>query len=155
MIDTKKIREIAERKLQGTDLFIVGCSCAPGNDIELLLDSDTSVAIESCALLSRAIEAELDRDTEDFSLTVASAGVGSELKELRQYRKLLGHSVEVLLMSGVKLLARLEAVDEHGITISYDEKRAVEGKKRKELITVSSNYAFERIKSTREWLEFK
>lgn len=105
MIDTKKIIEAAERKLQGTDMFVVGCTCTPGNEIELLIDSDTSVAIEACAELSRAVEAEFDRDEEDFSLTVASAGIGSELKSLRQYRKLIGGTVEVLLNSGIKMLA--------------------------------------------------
>ena len=122
MIDTKKIIEAAERKLQGTDMFVVGCTCTPGNEIELLIDSDTSVAIEACAELSRAVEAEFDRDEEDFSLTVASAGIGSELKSLRQYRKLIGGTVEVLLNSGIKMLAKLDAADDEGITISYEEK---------------------------------
>ena len=88
MIDTKKIIEAAERKLQGTDMFVVGCTCTPGNEIELLIDSDTSVAIEACAELSRAVEAEFDRDEEDFSLTVASAGIGSELKSPVSYTHL-------------------------------------------------------------------
>ena len=151
MIDTKKIIEAAERKLQGTDMFVVGCTCTPGNEIELLIDSDTSVAIE----LSRAVEAEFDRDEEDFSLTVASAGIGSELKSLRQYRKLIGGTVEVLLNSGIKMLAKLDAADDEGITISYEEKQAVEGKKRKQLVTVTRRYAFDEIKSTKEWLDFK
>ena len=149
MIDTKKIIEAAERKLQGTDMFVVGCTCTPGNEIELLIDSDTSVAIEACAELSRA------DDEEDFSLTVASAGIGSELKSLRQYRKLIGGTVEVLLNSGIKMLAKLDAADDEGITISYEEKQAVEGKKRKQLVTVTRRYAFDEIKSTKEWLDFK
>ena len=85
MIDTKEIIEAAERKLQGTDMFVVGCTCTPGNEIELLIDSDTSVAIEACAELSRAVE----------------------------------------------------------------------GKKRKQLVTVTCRYAFDEIKSTKEWLDFK
>ena len=89
MIDCTKITEIANAKLVGTDLFVVDCTCSPANEVELLIDSDTSVGIETCVELSRAIEAEFDRDTEDFSLTVASAGIGSELKHLRQYRKLI------------------------------------------------------------------
>ena len=129
MIDTKKIIEAAERNLQGTDMYVVGCTCTPGNDIELLIDSDTSVAIDACVRLSRSIEEELDRDEEDFSLTVASAGIGSELKCLRQYRKLVGSTVEVLLTSGIKVLAKLDAADDQGITLSYEEKQAVEGKK--------------------------
>ena len=47
MINTKKIIEAAERNLQGTDMYVVGCTCTPGNDIELLIDSDTSVAIDA------------------------------------------------------------------------------------------------------------
>ncbi len=35
-------------------------------EIELTIDSDTSVGIDACAELSRAIEADLDRDAEDF-----------------------------------------------------------------------------------------
>ena len=155
MIDTKKIRAIAERMLADTDLFVVDCSCSAGNEVELVIDSDTSVGIDACAELSRAIEAELDRDEEDFSLTVMSAGIGSELRTLRQYRKLVGSSVEVLLANGVKLLAKLDAVDEAGITLSYEEKQAVEGKKRKQLVTVSRTYPFAEIKYTKEWLDFK
>lgn len=109
-------------------MYVVGCTCTPGNDIELLIDSDTSVAIDACVRLSRSIEEELDRDEEDFSLTVASAGIGSELKSLRQYHKLVGNTVEVLLTSGIKVLAKLDAADDQGITLSYEEKQAVEGK---------------------------
>lgn len=155
MIDTKKITAIAERMLADTDLFVVDCSCSPGNEVELTIDSDTSVGIDACASLSRAIEAELDREEEDFSLTVMSAGIGSELRSLRQYRKLVGSSVEVLLANGVKILAKLDAVDEQGITLSYEEKQAVEGKKRKQLVTVSRTYPFAEIKYTKEWLDFK
>ena len=155
MIDTKKIIEAAERNLQGTDMFVVGCTCTPGNDIELLIDSDPSVAIDACVRLSRSIEEELDRDEEDFSLTVASAGIGSELKSLRQYRKLTGKSAEVLLTSGVKILAKLEEVTDEGITLSYEEKQAVEGKKKKQLVKVTRSYPFDQIKYTKEWLDFK
>ena len=155
MIDTRKITDIAEQKLQGTDLFIVDCTCTPNNEIELIVDSDTSVGIDACAELSRAVETELDREAEDFSLTVMSAGIGSELRTLRQYRKLTGHSVEVLLTSGVKLLARLDEVSDEGVTLSYEEKQTVEGKKRKQLVKVSRTYPFAEIKYTKEWLDFK
>lgn len=155
MIDCTKILEIADRELAGTDLFTVSCKCSPMNEVELLIDSDTSVTIEKCVELSRKIEAEFDRDVEDFSLTVASAGIGSELKCVRQYRKLVGSSVEVLLLSGIKILAKLDAVDDEGITVSYEEKQAVEGKKRKVLVNVVRTYCFDEIKYTKEYLDFK
>lgn len=155
MIDTQKIIALAESRLAGTDMFVVSCTCTADNDIELLIDSDTSVDIDTCADLNRAIEEVLDRDNEDFSLTVASAGIGSELKQLRQYRKLIGRSVEVLLLNGTKILARLDAADDQGITLSYEEKQAVEGKKRKQSVTVSRTYPFTEVKYTKEYLDFK
>ena len=155
MIDCKKIIGIANRKLAESELFVVDCTCSPANEIELLIDSETSVDIDACVELSRAIEAEMDRDQEDFSLTVASAGIGSELKDLRQFRKLIGKSVEVLLKNGTKILARLDEANEQGITISYEEKQAVEGKKRKQTVLVCRSYPFDEIKYTKEYLDFK
>ena len=155
MIDTQKIIDAAARRLEGSEMFVVGCTCSPGNEIELLIDSDTSVSIDACVELSRAIEAEFDRDAEDFALTVASAGIGSELRCLRQYRKLVGRPVEVLLTSGIKITAQLDAVDEASLTLSYEEKQAVEGRKRKQLVRVTRTYPFSEVKSTREYLDFK
>ena len=155
MIDTKKITEAAERHLEGTDMFVVECTSTPGNEIELTIDSDTSVGIDACVALSRAVEADLDRDAEDFSLTVASAGIGSELRTLRQYRKLVGRPVEVLLTNGVKIMAHLDEATDEGVTLSYEEKQAVEGRKRKQPVKVTRSYPFAQIKYTKEWLDFK
>ncbi|MBO5672017.1 MAG: ribosome assembly cofactor RimP [Alistipes sp.] len=155
MIDINKVTEIAERHLAGSDMFVVECKATPMGEIELLIDSDTAVKLEDCAALNRAIEAELDREVEDYSLMVASAGIGSELKLLRQYRKILGSSVEVLLKDGIKLLAKLENADEQGIAISYEEKQLVEGKKRKQTVQVSKEYKWEEIKYVKEYLDFK
>lgn len=155
MIDIKKVIEVAERELEGTDMFIVECKASPMGEIELLIDSDTAVKLEDCAALNRAIEAEFDRDVEDFALMVASAGIGSELKLLRQYHKILGSDVEVLLKDGVKILAKLESADEGGIAISYEEKQVVEGKKRKVTVQVTKEYKWEEIKYVKEYLNFK
>jgi ribosome maturation factor RimP len=58
-------------------------------------------------------------------------------------------------LSGVKVLAKLDAVTEEGITISYEEKQAVEGKKRKVLVNVERTFSFDEIKYTKEYLDFK
>ena len=155
MIDVKHVMEIAERFLADTDMFVVECKISSMGDIELLIDSDTAVKLEDCATLNRAIEAELDREVEDYSLMVASAGIGSELKLLRQYKKILGNSVEVLLKDGIKILAKLNDATEEGIVLSYEEKQAVEGKKRKVTVEVTKEYKWEEIKYVKEYLDFK
>lgn len=155
MIEVKRVIEIAERHLAGSDMFVVECKITPMGEIELLVDSDTAVKLEDCAALNRAIEAELDREVEDYSLMVASAGIGSELKLLRQYRKIIGGSVEVLLKDGIKILAKLTAANEEGIELMYEEKQLVEGKKRKVTVEVIKSYAWEEIKYVKEYLDFK
>ena len=57
MIDAKQVIEIAEKQLQGSDIFVVECKTSPMGEIELLIDSDTAVKLEDCAALNRAIEA--------------------------------------------------------------------------------------------------
>lgn len=155
MIDAKRVIEIAERQLEGSNMFVVECKTTPMGEIELLIDSDSAVMLEDCAKLNRAIEAELDREVEDYSLMVASAGIGSELKLLRQYKKIIGSSVEVLLKDGIKILAKLNNATEEGIELSYEEKQLVEGKKRKVTVEVTKSYKWEEIKYTKEYLDFK
>ena len=136
-------------------MFVVECTCNNANEVELIIDSDTSVAIDSCVKLSHAINEQFDRDVEDFSLMVASAGIGSPLKVYRQYQKLIGRPVEVLLVSGTKILATLAEATPESITLSYEEKQAVEGKKRKQLVTVVNSYALTEVKWTKEYLDYK
>ena len=152
MIDAVRIREIAEAQMDGTDLFVVDVRVAPGNGIEVVVDSDTQVGIDRCVALSRAIEASLDREQEDFELTVTSAGIGQPLRMLRQYR---GREVEVVLKEGGKLVATLIDATGEAITVEYQEKAAVEGKKRKELVTRRRELPLAEVKSTCEHLSFK
>lgn len=154
-MDVTKVREIAEEQLAGTDMFVVECAGTPSNEITLTIDSDTRVTIDACAELSRAIDSHFDRDEEDYSLTVASAGIGEPLRLVRQYRKIIGSAVEVLLTDGIKILGTLDAADDEGITVSYDEKVAVEGRKRKELQHTVRTYRYEQIKAAKEYLDYK
>ena len=154
-MDIKELLAVVEKCLEGTDMFVVDCTIAPDNTIDLILDSDTSVSIDTCAMLNRAIGEAFDRDVEDYSLTVASAGIGEPLKLVRQYKKLVGESVEVLLKSGIKILATLDEVTDEAITISYDEAVVVEGKKKKQIQRTTHTYTFEDIKWAKEYLDYK
>ena len=154
-MEINKLVEVVEEHLAGSDVFIVECQCTPSNEITLVLDADSRVSIDTCVAVSRAVDAVFDRDVEDFSLTVTSAGIGEPLKLLRQYQKIVGSTMEILLKDGIKILATLDSANEHGITVSYDEKVAVEGRKRKELQHIVRTLSFEQIKSAKEYLDYK
>ena len=65
------------------------------NQIKVIIDGDNGVLVEDCMFVSRAIEHNLDREEEDFSLEVASAGAASPLTHTRQYIKNIGRTLEV------------------------------------------------------------
>lgn len=155
MIEISKIKEAVEAKLTGTEMFLVDIRELPGPTIEIIVDSDGSMGIDTCIQLSKSVEAMLDRDQQDFELTVMSAGIGQPLKLLRQYRKLIGKDVEVVTADGTKYIAELADANEDGISIRYDEKIAAEGKKRKETVTREQQLPFGNIKTTKEHLSFK
>ena len=48
------------------------------NIFELILDKDGGADLEDCESVHRAILAAFDRDVEDYSLTVGSAGISAE-----------------------------------------------------------------------------
>ena len=77
------------------DLFLIDFSVLEDNQIKVVIDGDKGVLVEDCIFISRAIEHNLDREEQDFSLEVTSAGAASPLKHIRQYEKNLGRVLNV------------------------------------------------------------
>ena len=155
MIDTERIKAIIEELFQGTDLFLVGIKQNTANEIEITVDSDTSVDIDTCVSLTHKINEAFDREEEDFSLTVMSAGIGQPLVLPRQYMKMIGKEVEIVLKDGTKITATLKDFADDTLLLSYTEKVAVEGKKSKVTTEVERSISRSDIKTTKEYLSFK
>ena len=117
MIEKIKILELVNKELEGSERFLVNLKITPDNRIYIDIDGDNGVNIDDCIALSRAIEGQLDRDEEDFELTVSSAGADQPLKLIRQYRKNVGRDLEVTTMSGEELEGNLLSADDAGIVI--------------------------------------
>lgn len=151
---TEDIKALATPILTSRDLFLVELKISRDNVIELFIDSLQGVNIQTCIEISREIEARLNRDEEDFELTVSSAGIGYPFKVEEQYRKNLDKTVEVKLQDNVKLTGTLKAYDEGTITLEYEEKKAVEGKKKKELVQTTRIIPREEIKEIKDVVKF-
>ena len=135
--------------------FIVDISVSKDNDIVLTIESETGkIELDDCVSLSRFFETKFDREVEDYSLTVSSAGLDQPFKVFKQYQKALGTKVEVSLKGGKKMVAVLEAADEESITLKYSAKEAVEGKKKKELVEHVDRYAMDQVNAVRPFIEF-
>jgi ribosome maturation factor RimP len=135
--------------------FIVDISVSKDNDIVLTIESEKGkIELDDCVSLSRYFETKFDREAEDYSLTVSSAGLDQPFKVFKQYEKALGSKVEVSLKGGKKMVAVLEAADEESITLKYSIKEAVEGKKKKELVEHVDRYTMDQVNAVRPFIEF-
>ncbi len=85
---TEEIKHlITEPVLTEHHLFLVELKISKDNVIEVFVDALEGVNIQTCIAVSREIESSLNRDEEDFELTVSSAGLGYPFKVEQQYQK--------------------------------------------------------------------
>lgn len=155
MIDKAIISQIVTPKLDADGAYIVELTISTDNRIELVVDHFNGISLEYCIELNRMIEAALNRDVEDFELEVASAGIGQPFKVQKQYLKNIGREVELLTTTGIKAKGTLISADENGFTIEYEEKEAVEGKKRKVLVKKQTTFTYTEVKQVKDIVFFK
>jgi ribosome maturation factor RimP len=117
MINENDLRTLIEKYTEGTTKFLVNLKVTNKGDITVEMDGDDGFTISDCTLLSRHIEQHLNRDEEDYSLEVASCGVGNPLKLPRQFIKNCGRLVKVQTRDGNSLTGRLLLADEQGIQL--------------------------------------
>lgn len=92
----EKVEKLAEKVFEeNKSLFLISLEVNANNHIKIVIDGDEGVSVNDCIMVSRAIEHNLDRDEEDFSLEVTSAGVSEPLTMARQYKKNIGRKLKV------------------------------------------------------------
>ena len=99
------------------DLFLISLKISPNNDIVVTLDGDNGVSLQDCLDASRAIENNLDREEQDFSLQVMSAGLSEPLTLIRQFQKNLDRDLKVILNDGSEVTGTLVNVEDNEITL--------------------------------------
>ena len=150
----ENIRPIAEEIIEKNHLFLVDLSVSNSNVIEIFIDSLSGVDVKTCIQVSKEIEQHLNRDEEDFELTVSSAGIGYPFKVEGQYQKNVGNTVTVNLNDNTKLAGILKSFDAEKICLQYEEKKAVEGKKKKETVTVEKEILRTDIRQIKDVITF-
>jgi ribosome maturation factor RimP len=153
MIDKVKIVELVNEKLTD-DQFLVDVTVSSSNVIHVMVDSDTAISINQIVEISRFVESNLDREVEDFELSVFSAGLSEPLSLVRQYKKNKDKEIEVLLTSGQKLAGILIKADDQGIDLEVTTKEKSEGSKKKELVTRVHSLGYPEIKEAKKVLKF-
>lgn len=114
-----KVSDLLEEVLKEKEsLFLVDLTITETFKVIITLDGDNGVNLQDCIDVSRAVENNLDREEQDFSLEVASAGVSTPLKLVRQYRKNIGRTLKVRTTTET-IEAKLEDVTDENVTLSW------------------------------------
>jgi ribosome maturation factor RimP len=158
MITKQLVETLANERIQERNpaLYIVEITINNGNQILVEIDHETEgVSIEDCMSVSRNIEHNLDREVEDFSLEVASAGLSKPFRVLKQYIKNIGKQVKVKTLEDGKIEGVLQSANENEIVVTTKEKVRVEGRKKKEWKETNHTIEMDTIKETNLIITFK
>lgn len=140
---------MVEEILAGTDKFLVDVVVQPSNKIYIYFDSDTTITIHDCQEISRTIEGNLNREDEDYDLTVSSSGIDRPLKMPRQYRKNIGKEMEVVTSEGKNITGVLAKVEDSFVELEHPIK-----KPKKEIKRENTRLPFSEIKTAKIIVKF-
>jgi ribosome maturation factor RimP len=154
MISKQKVTEIVNEWLADKEYFLVDVSVSADNCISVEIDHAEGVWIDDCVSLSKFIEANLDREEEDFELEVGSAGIGQPFKVLQQYINHIGKEVEVLAKDGKKYRGVMARAEKECFAITMQVKEKPEGAKRPVLVNKEFAWSYDEVKYTKYLIKF-
>ncbi|MEN9322637.1 MAG: hypothetical protein RIT03_1553 [Bacteroidota bacterium] len=142
----EKVHQLLQAGLdEKPNLFLIDLSVNEANKILVTLDGDQGVQLQDCIDISRAIEHNLDREEQDFSLEVASVGVGSPLKLVRQYVNNIGRTLIVKLATTTIEAELVDATESH-ITLAWEAREPKKIGKGKETVQKEQQIPYTEIK---------
>ena len=122
MIQVSNVKEIAVHKVKEMNCFLVDVKVSDTNDIKVTFDRNDGVSLDDCVSLTKYIEEKLDREIEDFSLSVSSPGIYSPFTVPNQSFKNYNSSVDILTKTGQKFTEVLKEYKSESETIITEAK---------------------------------
>jgi ribosome maturation factor RimP len=150
---SERLRGLLEPLVLAKDLDLEAIEVTPVGRkrvLRIIVDSDESVLLDTCAELSREISDTLDETDAmgqgEYTLEVSSPGADRPLTRRRHYQRATGRLIKAQLTDGGELVARILEVDEDGLDL---EVPGVKGRR-----PTSRRLAFDEIAKARVEIEF-
>lgn len=154
MIDKTALEKVIAQAMEGSDMFLVSTEVSADNRIVVEIERHTgNVTIDDCVAINDVVEANFDRDVEDYELEVGSAGLTSPFKVLGQYEKNCGNMVEVLTADGRKLRGILKSASAESFVITVSRKVKPEGAKRPVMVEEDETLGYNEVKYTKNIID--
>ncbi|MGK4566175.1 ribosome assembly cofactor RimP [Flavobacterium sp. 3HN19-14] len=141
----KVVNLLNEGLAEKPSIFLIDLTITDAFKIIVTLDGDNGVQLQDCIDVSRAIEHNLDREEQDFSLEVASVGVGSPLKQIRQYKKNIGRML-IVKLAAETIEAELADANDEFITLAWEAREPKKVGKGKETVQKRQEIPYSEIK---------
>jgi len=148
-MDKNKVEELVNIALEeNTSLFLVDLTIGTDSKIEVTIDGDNGVPLKECIRVSRSVEAELDREEEDYSIEVATPDIAKPIVMQRQYVKNKGRIV-VVTTAEEKYEGTLAEVNEDNIVLTWKAREPKPIGKGKVTVDKTITLTYQEIKETK------
>jgi ribosome maturation factor RimP len=125
----KTIERLLEERFTEEDLndcFLVDILRSKGDKVEVFVDSDSSLTLAKCRIISRYLEKQIEEKgllKEKYTLEVSSPGLDRPLKLHRQYVKNIGRKIRITDLNEQRIEGVLTNVTDEAILITSKMKK--------------------------------
>ena len=157
MVSKEKVIALAQERIKELDNgnYLVKVSISSKNVINVKMDNiNGGVSIKDCVSVSRNIEHNLDRESEDFELQVSSPGLDQPFFVKQQYQKNIGKKVNVITTEDKLISGELISSENDEITLKEVNTIKNTSTKKKEIIENIHLLKMKNIKETKLIISF-
>ena len=148
------VKNLLEEALEERqDLFLISLTISAENHINIVIDGDNGVLVDDCIYISRTIENNLDREENDYSIEVMSAGAAAPLTHQRQYVKNVNRTLSVRTKTE-NIEGVLTSATEYDILLEWKSREPKPVGKGKVTVNKQANIAYDDIVEAKVVIKF-
>ena len=153
MNQTRVEHLVNEALAENESLFLIDLVISENNKVQITVDGDHGVPLSECIRISKAVDANFDREEEDFSLEVSTPDISHPLKMKRQYIKNVNRILKVKIAEE-ELEGTLVAADEDEIVLNWKAREPKPLGKGKVTVQKTATIAYKDIKEAKVKIVF-
>ncbi|MGK0412447.1 MAG: ribosome maturation factor RimP [Polaribacter sp.] len=153
-MDQIKVKQLVDEALaENKSLFLIDLVISENNKVQITVDGDNGVPLSECIRISKAVDANFDREEEDFSLVVSTPDISHPLKMKRQYVKNINRILKVKIAEE-ELEGTLVEAAEDEIVLSWKAREPKPIGKGKVTVEKTATIAYKDIKEAKVKIVF-
>jgi ribosome maturation factor RimP len=130
MSEVSHIQSLVEKKLRGTDQFLVEIKLSP-TKLAVYIDKPAGITLDECTALTRHLLEELEPSgfLEKHDVEVGSPGMYSPLRVPQQYQRRIGQQMKIRTTDGREMTGVLQAASDESAEFKEIQSRRENKKK--------------------------